>query len=231
MTDEAAGADGQSRLPAWVPWVVPFGAYMVLHGLMPQDALTPALNQLVRIVLIGGILLLVSRQAIDFRVQVPLQSILVGVGVFLIWIGPDLLFPGYRQSVPFNNSIIGSPESSFPEGARADAAAIALRALRATLLIPIVEELFWRGWLPRWAIDMDFRKVPLGTFTPVVFIATAVLFASEHGSWWDVGLLAGVAYNWWMLRTKSLGDCILAHGVTNGCLAVYVVSQGRWEYW
>lgn len=223
--------DAQSRLPAWVPWVVPFGAYMVLHGLMPQDALTPALNQLVRIVLIGGILLLISRPVIDLRAKVPLQSILIGVGVFLIWIGPDLLFPGYRQSVLFNNPIIGSPESSFPEGARADVAAIVLRALRATLLIPIVEELFWRGWLPRWAINPDFQKVSLGTFTPVIFIATAVLFASEHGSWWDVGLLAGVAYNWWMLRTKSLGDCILAHAVTNGCLAVYVVSQGRWEYW
>jgi hypothetical protein len=204
---------------------------MVLHGLMPQDALTPALNQLVRIVLIGGILLLISRPVIDLRAKVPLQSILIGVGVFLIWIGPDLLFPGYRQSVLFNNPIIGSPESSFPEGARADVAAIVLRALRATLLIPIVEELFWRGWLPRWAINPDFQKVSLGTFTPVIFIATAVLFASEHGSWWDVGLLAGVAYNWWMLRTKSLGDCILAHAVTNGCLAVYVVSQGRWEYW
>ena len=204
---------------------------MVLHGLMPQDALTPALNQLVRIVLIGGILLLISRPVIDLRVKVPLQSILIGVGVFVIWIGPDLLFPGYRQSVLFNNAIIGSPESSFPEGARADSAALALRALRATLLIPIVEELFWRGWLPRWAINPDFQKVPLGTFTPVIFIVTAVLFASEHGSWWDVGLLAGLAYNWWMLRTKSLGDCILAHAVTNGCLAAYVVSQGRWEYW
>ena len=34
-------------------------------------------------------------------------------------------------------------------------------------------------------------------------MVTAVLFASEHGSWWDVGLLAGLAYNWWMLRTKT----------------------------
>ena len=76
-----------------------------------------------------------------------------------------------------------------------------------------------------------FPEGPLGTFTPVIFVVTAVLFASEHGSWWDVGLLAGLAYNWWMLRTRSLGDCILAHAVTNGCLAAYVVSQGRWEYW
>ena len=45
------------------------------------------------------------------------------------------------------------------------------------------------------------------------------------------GLLAGIAYNWWMLRSKSLADCILAHAVTNGLLAGYVLLTGRWEYW
>ena len=218
-------------MPAWLPWVGPFALYMLLHGLMPQDFLAPDLNQALRILLVGGFLFVVSRSVIDVRARMPLQSILMGVGVFLIWIGPDLLFPGYRQDILFNNGIVGHPESSFPEGARTDLVAMILRAIRVTFLIPVVEELFWRGWLPRWAIDNDFRKVPLGTFTPAIFIVTALLFASEHGSWWDVGLIAGIAYNWWMIRTKSLGDCILAHAVTNGCLAVYVVTQGRWEYW
>jgi CAAX prenyl protease-like protein len=62
-------------------------------------------------------------------------------------------------------------------------------------------------------------------------IVTAVLFASEHGPYWDVGLLTGFLYNWWMIRTRSLGDCIVAHAVTNACLCVYVVSSGSWEYW
>jgi CAAX prenyl protease-like protein len=204
---------------------------MILHGLMPQDVLPPALNQAIRLVLVGGFLLLVSRPIIDLRANAPLQSILLGVVVFVVWIGPDLVFPGYREAAPFNNGIVGRPESSFPEAARGDVLAVSLRAIRVVLLIPIVEELFWRGWLPRWANNPDFQKVPLGTFTPVIFVVTAVLFASEHGSWWDVGLLAGIAYNWWIIRTRSLGDCILAHAVTNGCLAVYVVAQGRWEYW
>ena len=204
---------------------------MILHGLMPQDVLSPALNQAIRILLVGGFLILVSRPIIDLRAKMPLQSALIGVGVFAIWIGPDLLFPGYREAVPFNNGIVGRPESSFPEAARTDVLAIALRAVRVVLLIPIVEELFWRGWLPRWAINPDFQKVSLGTYTPVIFVVTALLFASEHGSWWDVGLLAGIAYNWWMIRTRSLGDCILAHAVTNGCLAVYVVARGQWQYW
>lgn len=211
--------------------MAPFAAYMLLHGLMPQDAVHPVLNQVVRLVVVGGILLVVSRPILDLRVRHALASVLLGVAVFLVWIGPDLLWPGYRDSILFSNGVVGRPESSFPELARHDPLALILRAGRAVLLIPIVEELFWRGWLPRWAIDTDFRKVPLGTFTPAVFVVTALLFASEHGSWWDVGLLAGLAYNWWMLRTRSLGDCVLAHAVTNGCLAAYVVASGRWEYW
>ena len=93
------------------------------------------------------------------------------------------------------------------------------------------EELFWRGWLPRWLQDQDFVKVPLGRYTTFAFLVTALLFASEHGPYWEVGLLAGLAYNWWMWRTRSLGDLVLAHAVTNACLSAYVWATREWQYW
>ena len=111
------------------------------------------------------------------------------------------------------------------------AAALLLRGLRAALIVPIVEELFWRAWLMRWLIAADFATVPLGRYSARAFCIVAVLFASEHGPYWDVGLAAGVLYNWWMIRTRSLGDLILAHGVTNACLSLFVVAAGKWEYW
>jgi hypothetical protein len=77
----------------------------------------------------------------------------------------------------------------------------------------------------------DFRKIPMGQYTTASFLLTALLFASEHGAMWDVGLAAGLLYNFWMRRTRSLGDLILAHAVTNACLSAYVLSRGRWEYW
>ena len=46
-----------------------------------------------------------------------------------------------------------------------------------------------------------------------------------------MGLLAGIAYNGWMVRTRNLADCILAHAVTNACLAAYVLLAGAWDYW
>jgi membrane protease YdiL (CAAX protease family) len=65
----------------------------------------------------------------------------------------------------------------------------------------------------------------------MAFWITAVLFASEHGSYLDVGLITAVIYNWWMVRTRSLGDCILVHAVTNAFLCGYVVATKHWEYW
>ncbi len=204
---------------------------MTLLVVVPRLGLSPVPDQLVRVLIVGGILLTVSRPVIDLRLQHAVGSVLVGVLVFLLWVAPDALFPGYRDSVLFSNGVVGKPESGFPEAGRGNPLALTLRIARAALVVPIVEELFWRGWLPRWAINPDFSRVPLGTFTPAIFLLTAVLFASEHGSWWDVGLIAGLVYNWLMLRTKSLGDCILAHAVTNGCLAAYVITFGKFEYW
>ena len=95
----------------------------------------------------------------------------------------------------------------------------------------MLEELFWRGWLPRWLQDTDVDRVPLGRYTPFAFWATAVLFGAEHGPFWEVGLVAGVIYNWWMRRTRSLGDLVVAHAVTNFVLSLYVIGTGEWMFW
>lgn len=63
------------------------------------------------------------------------------------------------------------------------------------------------------------------------FWVVAVLFGVEHGPLWDVGIVTGVLYNWWMVRTRSLGDLILVHAITNACLSAYVLASGKWEYW
>jgi CAAX prenyl protease-like protein len=83
----------------------------------------------------------------------------------------------------------------------------------------------------RWLIKQKFELVPLGTYAPRAFWIVAVFFASEHGPYWEVGLVAGIAYNWWMIRTKSLADCMVAHSVTNALLSIYVLVGDHWEYW
>jgi hypothetical protein len=173
---------------------------------------------------------LVSRPVLSFRAAYPLASIGIGIAVFLIWIGPDLLF-GYRHYWLFDNAITGTAASSAAPALRQNVMFVVLRVASSVALVPVLEELFWRGWLMRWLIDKDFLKVPLGTYARAAFWIVAVLFASEHGPYWEVGLAAGIVYNWWIVHTRNLADCMLAHAVTNGLLSVYVLTTGQWQYW
>jgi CAAX prenyl protease-like protein len=205
---------------------------MLLLGLAPRLALAPRADAGLRVAVLTLVLLAVSRPALSLRVARPLGSALVGAGVFLLWILPDLLVPSWHSHWLFSNRFTGTMAGSIPVEARGDALFLALRAIRGVLLVPVIEELFWRGWLARWIDDpADFQRVPIGRMSRFAFWATVLLFASEHGALWDVGLLAGAAYNLWIRKTGSLGDVIVAHAVTNGLLAMYVVGWGRWEYW
>lgn len=219
------------RYPS-LPYVAPFATFMVLLVLGPRLPIPGRVEAVLRVALVTAVLLLCSRQVISLKVRHWATSIALGVGVFALWIAPDVLFPDFRSSWLFTNGLTGRVEGTVPEDVRHDTLVLSLRFARAAILVPIVEELFWRGWLPRWIDHMeDFRKVPLGQFTTASFLLTALLFASEHGAMWDVGLAAGLLYNFWMRRTRSLGDLILAHAVTNACLSAYVLARGRWEYW
>jgi len=202
-----------------------------LLGLHPVLSLTPVAEQVVWILVMIAALALVSRPVLDFRVRNWFGSLALGVLVFVIWIGPDRIFPGYHGFWLFTNPVTGSMSATLPESSRGDPLFLSLRTLRSAFFVPIAEELFWRAWLMRWIVSPQFAEVPLGAWSARAFWIVAALFAVEHGPLWDVGLAAGILYNWWMVRTKSLGDLILVHGVTNACLSAYVVIVGRWEYW
>ena len=229
MTDLTAEKNGikMSLSHPTVPYVAPFAAFLLflaVKSYIPYE-------YPVRVIVVGGLLLILSRRVISLRAARPLLSILAGVLVFAIWIGPDVLWPAYRQHWLFNNAVIGSARSSLHPDAAGDPVFLFFRIMGTALLVPIIEELFWRGWLMRFLISPHFEKVALGAFSAFSFWLTAILFASEHGPYWEVGLLAGIAYNAWMIKTKSLGDCILAHAVTNASLAAYVLAAGQWQYW
>ena len=211
------------------PYVVPFVVFVAILPLRSFFPLAPLPQEVLFLALMAAVILLVSRPVLDLSARAPLASILLGVVVFAIWIAPDLFFPGYRHHL--ENPLTGMVKSSLPPEARNSIPLLALRSIRAVIIVPIIEELFWRAWLMRWIVSPNFMKIPLGAYVPFGFWTVAVLFASEHGPYWDVGLAAGVIYNWWMVRTRSIGDLVLAHAVTNACLSAYVIAAGKWEYW
>lgn len=210
--------------------MAPFAAYVGLMALERAAGLPPQYFFPLRFAVVALLILTVSRPCFSLRPSRPVATVALGIAVFLIWIAPDTVF-GYRHFWLFENALTGKAQTSLPDALRQNIPFLALRSASSFLLVPIIEELFWRGWLMRWLINPDFEKVPFGTYAPMAFWVVAALFASEHGAWWEVGLAAGILYNWWAIRTRNIADCILAHSVTNAILSAYVLFAGQWQYW
>ncbi len=213
-----------------IPYVLPMAVFMVFLALGDFLGLG-ALEYPVRVVVLAAVIWFFARPALDLRMPHWTWSVLLGLATFVVWVAPDVLFPGYRSHWLFENFLTGKVASSVAEPLRSNTMVLVSRAIRASLIVPIVEELFFRGWLMRWLIKNDFLSVKLGTYATDAFWITAAMFSVEHGPYWEVGLLTGIAWNWWMVKTKSLGDCILVHAVTNAALSAYTVFGGHWQYW
>jgi len=212
-----------------IPFAAPFATFILILA-FKEILFLPIAWQYPTLVLIVMGVVLVTLPAVEAPGR-PYGSIVVGLLVFVAWIFPDLFWPTYREHWLFKNLLTGAAQSSLPVSLRSNPTFLTFRIFGTAVLVPIVEELFWRGWLMRYLINVDFRKVPLGTYSAASYWFTAVLFATEHGSFWDVGFVAGLIYNAWMVRTRNLSDCMLAHGITNLCLALFVVLGGHWQYW
>jgi uncharacterized protein len=146
----------------------------------------------------------------------------IGVLTFVMWISMDWTLPGAGAPKGFNPTLL-------PEGA-VRLLMTATRVAGAVLVVPLMEELFWRSFLLRYLIDPDFESVPVGRFTWGSFLATTVLFGLEHHLF-VAGMVAGAIYTIILYKTRSLAQCVLAHAVTNLALAGYVLYTSKWYFW
>jgi CAAX protease family protein len=107
---------------------------------------------------------------------------------------------------------------------------IAARLAGLALLVPVVEELFWRGFLARWLNAPDWQKQPIGRFTPFSFVGVTLLFTLAHPEWLAAAVYC-VLLNLLLAWTRDLWSCVVAHGVSNLVLGVYILATGSWELW
>jgi CAAX prenyl protease-like protein len=107
---------------------------------------------------------------------------------------------------------------------------LAVRVVGAVVVVPIAEELAFRGYLQRRMLAADFTAVPQERFGRLSLIATALTFGALHASWL-AGTFAGLAYALAVYRRGRLADAIAAHATTNALLAAWVVGYQRWDLW
>ncbi len=151
-----------------------------------------------------------------------LLSVAVGIGVLVLWVNLDA---GWM--------LMGEPGKGYdPRDAAGniDWMLVAFRIAGAALVVPLMEELFWRSFLQRWVQQPDFLSLDPARIGLRALVIASALFAVEHLQWF-AGLVAGLAYGWLYIRTRSLWAPVVAHAVTNGGLGAYVVSTGQWSFW
>jgi CAAX prenyl protease-like protein len=108
----------------------------------------------------------------------------------------------------------------------------AFRVAGAVLVVPVMEELFWRdfGWRTVLAPN-DFKLAEVGEWGWSPFLIISGVFALVHGNWWLTSIVWAMMVGLLLVYTKSIGACIIAHAVTNLLLAVYVLKYEDWAFW
>lgn len=162
-----------------------------------------------------------ARQTLPEAREVAL-AVAVGLAVFALWI---------RLDAPWMS--IGTPAADFrptDAGGTIDWPLAATRWLGATLLVPVMEELFWRSFLMRWIahplfLGVDPRRVGLKAIVLSTFV-----FTLAH-TLWLAAAIAGLAYAWLYVRSGRLWLPVIAHAVTNGALGAWVIATGNWQFW
>jgi uncharacterized protein len=223
-----------------LPRVIPFALFMTFigvdelarflgnAGVMHFEETTLYLLYPLKALVVGCVLLLFRSRFPEIRLRDlanPLQtavSTTVALVVFILWVNMAWSFGTQGTLQGFNPNL-------FNDGP-ARIGIIAFRLAGAVLVVPFMEEIFWRSFLIRYIISSDFEKVTIGRFTWSSFLITTVLFGLEHNLFL-AGMMAGIAYNLLLYRTKSLTHCIFAHAVTNLLLGVYVLATGKWQFW
>jgi CAAX prenyl protease-like protein len=228
-----------ARTPGWqsaLPWVLPFALYLILTQIPLRFPVHYPWLYTLCVLTVGAVTvgLLRGKGLLRCHRQV-LAGIVFGLAGIAVWIFladlnlerhlfaflPEGLQPQPRAAFnPFREITPLTGQWSF----------IAIRLLGIAVLVPLAEELFWRGFLLRWIIAPDWQAVAPGRYSLKSFLWVTLLFTLAHPEW-----LAAAVYcmlmNLLIYWKKDLWNCIIAHSVSNFCLVIYVLATGTWGLW
>jgi CAAX prenyl protease-like protein len=183
-------------------------------------------------VIVGAWLIFEMRPFVpEMRWAVSWEAIVVGVGVFVIWVGLDPYYPMNKLLFSDTKASLWNPFERFGAGSGVAWTLICIRIAGMTFVVPPLEEVFYRSFLYRYFVRINFLEMPLSRFHPTSFLVTSLLFGFAHYEWL-AGILCGLAYQWLVLRKNRLGDAMTAHAITNFLLGVWVVWKGgmAWKF-
>ena len=219
----AVGQDGAGEKinPIAAALLVPF---LVLMGsMMVTAALSHGFDRLypLRVLATTAALLWFRRVYARWDWGWSWPSVCIGVAVFILWMALAQVTTGDDTTLRAGIAALSPSET---------VAWIGFRVVGSVLVVPVVEEMAFRGYLLRRLAAADFLGAEASRFTWVSFLVSSVAFGLLHGRWL-AGTMAGMAYALAVYRRGKLGDAVVAHATTNGLIAGSVLLFGKWSLW
>jgi CAAX prenyl protease-like protein len=217
--------------------ILPFALYILfliiaapLAGALGVD---PRWMYALQIACVMAALAVFGRDYIELRSDAPavpsplsgvsawLVSVLLGVAVWALWIWLD--FPPFAFKP-------GEGYKPLDEAGALIVTLVVIRIFGAAVVVPIMEELFWRSFIMRWLDSPNFLIVAAQSVTLRSVLFSSIAFGFEHGQW-AAGIVAGLVYGGLYRATGRLWLPIVSHGVTNLLLGLWVIHSGQWQFW
>ena len=225
-------AAGSRQAPAdegeAIRWANPTAAYLapllaIVATTMFTGAFSSGFDALygLRIATAGSALWYFRRELAGLGWSASWFGVAVGVAAFGLWMA---LEPASGEGA----RSLASGLASLPPGwARAW---IVARVVGSVAVVPLAEELAFRGYLARRLISADFESVPMNRLHIASLAISSAAFGLLHGRWLAGGLV-GLLYAAAMYRRGKLGDAVVAHAVTNALIAGVVLLSGDLSLW
>jgi exosortase E/protease (VPEID-CTERM system) len=194
--------------------ILPFAAFMAAALLLSTFTVIPDLWYFAKVVAISCVLagfLPLYRTRLVWRSDA--LVLLVGIAIGLLWIAF-----GFRDDS--SASALNTALASFPVGIWT--CWVLARLIGTIALVPVAEELFFRGYL----LDRFSQKG--GVIRVVGFLLSTGLFAVMHERWALAGC-AGAAYGLLSFRSHRVTDAIVAHSSSNAVIGFYAAATGQWS--
>lgn len=215
--------------------VIPFALYIVFLVISAPLAELAGLDvrwmYAVQIACVIAALLYFQRDYVELREAPPsgplsgaagwVAALLSGALVWAIWIWLDFS--------PFAFAP-GKGYQPLDEAGALILPMVVMRIFGAAVVVPVMEELFWRSFVQRWLDSPNFLAVAARSVTLRSMLFCSIAFGFEHGQW-AAGIVAGLAYGQLYRASGRLCLPIVSHALTNLLLGLWVVHTAQWQFW
>ncbi|MBU2993997.1 exosortase E/protease, VPEID-CTERM system [Octadecabacter sp. 1_MG-2023] len=191
-----------------VAQILPFAVFMLSALVASTLSQIPSAVYPIRVVLMCGVLALVWPYFRGLAWRIDPVALAVGAFIAAYWV----LIP------------VEATDTAPPYGTLSGVMLVAwfvARGFGTIVLIPIIEEAFFRGYLE--------TRLRLGTglaWRIGAALMTAALFAALHGRWAEA-FVAGLLFSWVAARRGNIADAILSHSVANALIFATAVISGN----